>query len=277
MDKQRHPRFAAAPPYDEAEKLAFERAFQVTFLEEEAMAGHAGLNFRTRVIPRNVSYGLPTDLAGQSVAVVGNGIIRSGGAEIDAHDQVIRISAMPNRTRDAATDGSRTTLWAGHPVFVINRDRLGQRTANLAFETLARDGVPLWAISPFHITCDSYLWLEEEERLSSLLISPSPNALSERLRYFLPSEEMSEIFSLAVDRGHLGELTNFELLTTGTRIIVLLEACNVKAISLYGFDLFKTSPDSVWFGHDLSLDLRVINNVQNRFIKAGKIFNWRKM
>ncbi|ACA15384.1 hypothetical protein M446_0830 [Methylobacterium sp. 4-46] len=134
-------------------KSAYERSFGVKFFEEHEISEDGIYDYNTRVLPSNLSCGLRTDLEGQRIAVVGNGRVDASGAEIDAHDQVIRITGMRHWRRDPDGDGVRTTLWAGLPAHVVARDEAGAVHANGAFASLVRDGVAFWAVSPFHVTC----------------------------------------------------------------------------------------------------------------------------
>ncbi len=250
-------------------RSAFERSFNITFVEEEDVAPSPNYDFRTRVIPKSLPYGFPERLRWKAVAVVGNGEVTSCGAAIDCHDEIIRISGTRNWRKSKQHDGLRTTLWAGYLAFVVD-----QQGANETFAELVEQGVPLWNLSPFHVTCDAFLWLRNRSVPPQLTILPSAAVLFDVFHQYMSASDMEVLFSIPLPRRQLTGLSRYERLLTGTRLVLALEACGVGAISLYGFDLFKGAEDSVWFGHDLDVDLQVLQAVQQRFAAQGKPFYW---
>jgi len=256
---------------------SYEKSFGIKFVDEEIISrmSHNELSifdvemFKLRVIPRSLRYGFPSNLSELSVAVVGNGIVSGYGAQIDRHDHVIRISGMRNWQRNSENDGTRITLWAGHPAFVISDDKLSD-----PFEYIINDDTPLWALSPFHITCSSYILLRDRGLLEKLLVLPAPATLFDRFHNFLNPEEISDLYSIPHGRRQLTGLSNFELLLTGTRLILALEACRVKEISIFGFDLFNKSTDPIWFGHNIEIDRKIITGIHRRYSQSGRNFFW---
>jgi len=260
--------FSTANP-ESLGRSSYEKSFNVTFLEEHEIDCGRTYDFKTRVIPVSWSYGFPVGLKGKSVAVVGNGVVRDCGVEIDAHDEVVRISTMRNWSRHSEHDGARLTMWAGHLGFVVTGAVVNER-----FREVATCGTPLWTLSPFHVTCDAYSFLRKMERQPETLVLPSWACLFDVFHQYMTAEDMETIFSIAPARRQLTGMTRHELLLTGTRLALALEACGVGRLSLYGFDLFSASSDPVWFGHDLAIDRKVLLGVRRRFEAAGRLFHW---
>jgi hypothetical protein len=250
-------------------RSAYERSFDISYIEEEDIVPSLDYNFRTRVIPKSLPYGLPAGLCGKSVAVVGNGVVTGSGSTIDSHDEVIRISGMRSWRKSKQDDGVRTTLWSGHLAFVID-----QQGANPTFAELVEQGVPLWTLSPFHITCDAFLWLRNRPVAPQVLVLPAAAVLFDVYHQHMSAIDMEVLFSIPPPRRQLTGLSRYECLLTGTRLVLALEACGVSAISLYGFDLFANDEESVWFGHDLKVDLQVLQMVRQRLTAHGKAFHW---
>jgi hypothetical protein len=90
----------------------------------------------------------------------------------------------------------------------------------------------------------------------------------------MTAQDIETIFSIAPARRQLTGMTRYELLLTGTRLALALEACGVGRLSLYGFDLFSASSDPLWFGHDLAIDRQVLFGVRRRFEETGRLFHW---
>ena len=257
------------PRLMEIGRSAYEKSFNIRFVEEGAVGDFPGHDFRTRVIPHALPLGFPAQLAGKSVAVVGNGHIIGQGGAIDSHDAVIRISTMRNWQKSAEEDGLRTTLWAGQLAFVF-----GPNGVNPDFAQLVDRDVPLWALSPFHVTCDAYEWLRRRPSPAMVTVLPPPAVLFDVFHDYMSAVDMELLFSMPPARRQLTGLSRYECLLTGTRLVLALEACDVAAISLYGFDLFTRSEEPVWFGHDLDVDRQVLQSVQQRFAMRGRGFRW---
>lgn len=251
------------------ERSAFETAFGITFLEESEIDPCRTYDFRTRVVPAAWRYGLRDDLSGKSVAVVGNGTVRGCGKEIDSHDEVIRISSMRRWSGDACEDGARITMWAGQLAFVVSGVSIDEK-----FSAIVARGTKLWALSPFHITCDAYTFLEHWHARPDLLVLPSASCLRDVFREYMSSEDVETLFEIAPACRHVVGMTRYELLLTGTRLVLGLEASGVGRLSLYGFDLFTSTSDPLWFGHDVDVDRRVLLGVKRRFGAAGRGFCW---
>jgi len=250
-------------------RSSYEKSFNITFLPEHEIDGGRTYDFTTRVVPVSWQYGLRDELKDKSVAVMGNGVVRDCGIEIDAHDEVVRISSMRNWSRQPAHDGARVTLWSGQLAFVVSGAAVDER-----FREVATCGTPLWTLSPFHITCDAYSFLRKMERQPETLVLPSGACLFDMFHRYMTAEDMETIFSIAPARRQLTGMTRYELLLTGTRLALALEACGVGRLSLYGFDLFSASSDPLWFGHDLAIDRQVLLGVRRRFEETGRLFHW---
>ena len=259
----------STPPPETLGRSAYEKSFDIRFLAEHEIDHGRTYDFTTRVVPASWHYGLRDDLKGKSVAVVGNGVVRDCGIEIDAHDEVVRISSMRNWSRQSQHDGARLSLWSGQLAFVVSGASVDER-----FREVVACGTPLWTLSPFHITCDAYSFLGKMERQPETLVLPSAACLFDVFHQYMTAEDMETIFSIAPARRQLTGMTRYELLLTGTRLVLALEACGVGRLSLYGFDLFSASPDPLWFGHDLAIDREVLLGVRRRFQEAGRLFYW---
>jgi hypothetical protein len=254
---------------EELGRSSYEKSFQITFLEESAVDAGRTYGFTTRVIPNSWRYGLCEGLAGKSVAVVGNGIVRHCGAAIDAHDEVVRISSMRHWAVSSEDDGVRLSVWAGQLAFVVHGADVDER-----FEDVVARGTRLWALSPFHITCDAYTFLRLRRRCGDVMVLPSAAMLFDVFHAYMNAADLAELFTIAPARRHLSGMTQYELLLTGTRLVLALEACGVASLSLYGFDLFSATAEQVWFGHDLAVDHKVLAGVRRRFQESGRSFYW---
>ncbi|TWG89433.1 hypothetical protein L598_008200000030 [Mesorhizobium sp. J18] len=251
---------------------SYQRSFGLKFIHESDPLPDT--DPRTRILVSTHRYGMPSDLAGKSVAVVGNGCVQNSGKLIDGCDEVIRISTMRNWNRASEHDGVKTTIWAGHPWLVVRRKADGELAPNPRFAELARAGSQLWAASPFHISVDSYRWLKAEGHLERLLVAPPPAEIYEIGCSYFDAEELRLLFSIARQRKNVIGFSNFDLLLTGTRIVLMLELCGVTRISLFGTNLFGFSRDGVWFGHDLMFDYKVLMRVRKRLKEKGGEFHW---
>jgi len=253
---------------------SFRRSFGLEFLLEEDLPPVPQLVPGMRVIPADSRYGLRFDLAGKRVAVVGNGAVKGRGGVIDGHDEVIRLSSMRHWRHSPLDDGERITLWAGQPEFVVALDETGRPAARPSFAAIVAQGVPLWGMSPFHVSLPSYCWLKERGALARLMIAPPPAAICDMMCEWMEAETLAEIFSLVPKRGKLVGQTYFDVLFTGTRLVLLLELCGVTEISLFGCDLFLRSVEPVWWGHDPALDRRVLLGCQQRLRRRGGDLRW---
>lgn len=259
----------------------YERAPGLTLLDEDALsaqadAPHGAGGFLARVVPRDERLGLRFDLAGKSVAIVGNGLVRHCGPQIDAHDEVLRLNGLRNWHQDPQHDGARATTWTGHPIFAVSRDASGALQASPQFERLVDAGAGLWALSPLHISVDAFRWLESRRALDRLLVAPSFAVIQDLLSRSLDADILATLFSIAHVREDIVGRPVFEHLLTGTRLLLLLELSGVRRISIYGCNLFVNSRESVWFGHDLPMDLRVMLGVKRRLLQNGGSFHWEE-
>ena len=153
------------------------------------------------------------------------------------------------------------SLWAGNPWFVIHRNG-DDLIADMAFDQHVRSGGELWGVSPFHVSVDSYRWLVANKALDRFLVSPPPLLLYDRHCASLDGDDVALIYGQRPPVRNLVGLPIFEILLTGTRILLLLEMCGVCNISLFGFNLFSVGSDPLWFGHELAYDRRAILGVR---------------
>jgi len=218
---------------------------------------------------------MPWDLAGKKVAVVGNGAVKECGKLIDSCDEVIRISTMRNWLQSAEHDGLKTTIWAGHPWLVVHRRPTGELGAISKFAELMMRQPRLWAVSPFHISVDSYRWLCENGHIDRMLVNPSWAEVYEVSCSKMESDGIRKIFSISYRKDMIG-FNNYELLLTGTRILFLLNLCGVSSIKIFGANLFNFSMKGVWIGHNLEKDYDVIMYIKNRIIDSGGDFYWHE-
>ncbi|NKB79730.1 hypothetical protein HED49_17995 [Ochrobactrum daejeonense] len=118
---------------------SYERSFGLNFIHEKDLLADNDYGPEMRILPCRSKFGLRSGLAGKRVALVGNGEIRDCGPLIDAHDEVIRITTMRAWQADPVHDGTRTTIWAGHPWIVVRRNPAGVPTPKPKFEQLLKE------------------------------------------------------------------------------------------------------------------------------------------
>lgn len=229
-----------------------------------------------RVILPDEYYDFPFDLAGQRVAIVGNGVVTGCGRDIDGHDVVIRITSLRHWRRDAVDDGERLSLWAGQPWRVVEWGPAGEIHVQEGFARAARDGLRLWALSPFHISFVAYRWMRDQGVLRNLIVAPTPVVIYDMACQFMSADDLSVLFSLPPDRGGLAGLFAYDMLFTGTRLGLLLELAGVSRISVYGCDLFSGMRQQLWEGHDVHTDFRVLRSLKERLTARGGAFYWHE-
>ena len=250
-------------------RSAYERSFGINFLEEGEIDAAAVYGLLSRVIPASTRYGLPDRLRGRSVAIVGNSVITGVGAEIDSHDEVIRMTTMRNWARVAEHDGERVTLWAG----MLARVLKGSQPIP-PFERLVGDRVPLWCLSPFHITCDAYNYLRACGALEELLVLPPAACLFDDFHKCMGAEQVAMLYGMPPGTLDLSGFNWYERILTGTRLALLMELCGVSHVSLYGFDLFSSESGRLWSGHDVSVDRQLLAGLGRRLAQSGRGFRW---
>jgi len=252
---------------------SYEKSFGLQFVHETDTLGQA--ESRTRILVSDHRYGMPRDLAGKKIAIVGNGLVKGCGPLIDSCDEVIRISTMRNWQQSADHDGLKTTIWAGHPWLVVHRGSAGDLRANPKFAELMNRQPRLWVISPFHTSVDSFRWLCEKQIIDRTIFNPSWTEVYEVACSKLDFAEIKRIFSISNRKDIIG-FNNYELLLTGTRIILLLYLCGVSNINIFGTNLFNFSKKDVWFGHDIYQDFFTINYIKKRILDEGGKFYWNE-
>jgi hypothetical protein len=229
-----------------------------------------------RVLLPDEYYDFPFDLAGQRVAVVGNGVVTGCGREIDGHDVVIRLTSLRHWRRDAVDDGQRLSLWAGQPWRVVEWGPAGEINVLEAFARAARDGLRLWALSPFHISVVAYRWMRDQGVLPNLIVAPTPAVIYDMACEFMSAADVSLLFSIPADRKGIVGLFAYDMLFTGTRLGLLLEMSGVRRMSFYGCDLFRGMRGQLWPGHDVRTDFRVLRGLKTRLIDTGGTFYWHE-
>jgi len=229
-----------------------------------------------RVILPEEYYDFPFDLAGQRVAIVGNGVVEGCGRDIDGHDVVIRITSLRHWRRDPVDDGERLSLWAGQPWRVVEWGAAGEINALDGFARAARAGLRLWALSPFHISFVAYRWMRDQGVLPNLIVAPTPVVIYDMACHFMSATDLSLLFSLPPDRAGLVGLFAYDLLFTGTRLGLLLEIAGVSHMSFYGCDLFRDTRRQLWPGHDVRTDFRVLRGLKARLTARGGAFYWHE-
>jgi hypothetical protein len=257
---------------------AYERSFGLRFIHESDVASvTVGLDPKVRVIPSNKRIGYPPELRfrGRSVAIVGNSTVVDCGPMIDSHDVVIRMTTMRNWKKSKQDDGEKITIWAGQPVFVF------QGTAEHpeplpVFREVVKNGVDLWANSPFHVSLEAFAWFTAQGGWDRLHFAPPPFALYDAMCLTHSAQDLRLIFSPAPEKRFLVGLVAYELLLTGTRVALLLDMLGVSRISLFGFDLFTSAPGQLWFGHSVDVDWQVLQIIKRRSRSDGRDFYWHE-
>lgn len=252
---------------------SYEKSFGLQFVHETDTLGQA--ESRTRILVSDHRYGMPWDLAGKKIAIVGNGVVKGCGSLIDSCDEVIRISTMRNWQQSAEHDGLKTTIWAGHPWLVIHRGPTGDLIANPKFAQLMSQQPRLWAVSPFHTSVDSFRWLCEKQIIDRTIFNRSWADVYEVACSKLDFDGIKRIFSFPERKDIVG-LNNYELLLTGTRILLLLYLCGVSNLSIFGTNLFNFSKKDLWFGHDLNQDFYTMNYIKKKVLEDGGEFYWNE-
>jgi hypothetical protein len=255
---------------------SYERSFGLRFVDESSCLADADYDSRVRMLVSDHRYEMRWDFAGKKVAVVGNGTVLGCGPLIDSCDEVIRISTMRNWQKSPLHDGARVTTWSGHPWLVVRRNNKGDLEANGRFAELLESGTKLWAASPFHISVDAYRWLKNQGFLDRLFVAPSPAIIYEIACSRLGADDLQKVFSISGQIKNIIGLSRFDLLLTGTRIILLAELCGAEDIALFGSNLFNFSREGVWFGHDLEFDYDVLMGVKRRILAKGGNFYWHE-
>jgi hypothetical protein len=251
-------------------------SFGPEFLMESAIPLSPDLTEDRWVLPHDHRHGLRFDLAGRRVAVIGNGVVRGCGPQIDSHEEVIRITTMRHWRQCPVDDGTRITLWAGHPQFVVDLDDAGRPRARDAFARVVAQKVPLWVSSPYHLTLPSYCWLAAQGGLDRMTVTPPALVIQEMLGGVMDGAILAELSLLAPQIGNLVGRTIFDLLLTGTRLVTLLMLSGVREISLFGFDLFTQSSDTLWWGHKPELDRRVLMDCKRILQERGGHLHWHE-
>lgn len=250
-------------------RSAYERAFGIKFIDEGQIDPAGAYGFLDRVIPSSCRYGLPDRLHGKSVAIVANSVVSGFGAEIDSHDEVIRMTSMRNWRRAAGDDGERATMWAGMASQLVKgTDPIPH------IQRLIDEGAGIWCLSPFHITCGAYNFLRVKGVLERMLVLPPAAYLYELFARFMTAQELAVLYGMPQDSEELVGLSCYERLLTGTRLALLVEACGAGHLSLFGFDLFTTESERLWRGHDLAVDRQVLEGVGRRLRDSGRGFRW---
>jgi hypothetical protein len=267
-------------PYEATFGLRFFEASDdrpLAVLQQECDAGtSADIRYPPRVIVPEALFGFPRHLQNRSVAVVGNGPIIGRGEEIDAHDEVIRMDTLRNWKRSKGDDGTRISLWAGHPFKHFTVDGEGQPQVSDPFREVVSLKLPLWFISPYHVTVVAYRWLAANGVLDRVTIAPSQYVTLDLLCRHLDATQLSKLFSIPTDKPWLKGLTRFELLLTGPKLALFLYACGARQVSLYGFDFFRSEPARLWKGHDLATDLWLIDALKSGFQARQGSLRWNE-
>lgn len=253
---------------------AYKRSYGIKFIHE-ATALAQPYERNIRVLPNRERWSLRMDLKGASVAVVGNGKVQDAGQLIDAYDVVIRISTMRSWGRKLHDDGERLDIWAGHPAFVVDWEG-DHPVAQEKFADAIAAGADLWCLSPFHVSLESFIFMNDAGVWSNLAVLPPPYALYEDMSSCLPGADLKQLFSIAEQNDYLVGFPVFDLLLTGTRLLVLLEHIGVRSLGVFGMNLFSSEPEALWFGHDMRVDFDVIGRVKSRFLLDGRKFYWHE-
>lgn len=207
------------------------------------------------------SFRMPIE--GKTVAIVGNGRVTGNGANIDAHDAVIRLNYPYNWAQDAAEDGLRFTHWVGlgkpevfnpsefhnphesfHPVDLS--DKLAKAES-------------LHCISHQHV--QAQFWhdiqnLDLRHKLHVHWAAPVVFNEIERTRYGEDESFLSLITSRAYLENGYGGWYTWDILFTGVRALLLAAISNPKKISIFGMNFFADGDRKPWdmHKHDLNIE-----------------------
>jgi hypothetical protein len=217
------------------------------------------------------------DLSDRAVMIVGNAVVRDYGPIIDHSDCVIRLNSMYNWKEDPQHDGTRVTIWAGLPGFAVTPHRASpDQWANSCFARIAPTLDMIWCVSPYQCSARAYRWLRDAGMLSKFSSISDPLSILDNHIGRLPPQLASKLFSMPVLFNGSTGITNFELLLTGVKTVLLAYLSEARRIHLCGFDFFEKGNKEMWLGHDREINLAVVRFVRDACIKEGRDFFWRE-
>jgi hypothetical protein len=92
----------------------------------------------------------------------------------------------------------------------------------------------------------------------------------------LGADDLHLLFAPNQANRFLVGLPFFELLLTGTRLLLLLELAGASRLGVFGFNLFSRGAETAWFGHAPHVDLRVMLAIKRRLQDDGRQFYWHE-
>jgi len=227
-------------------------------------------------LPRELFAPLP-DLRNRTVMIVGNGEVLDYGPIIDQCDCVIRLNSMYNWQEAREHDGRRVTIWAGLPGFAVTpRRATSAQWTNSRFARIAPMLELIWCISPYQCSVRAYRWLRESGMLSKFSSIPDPLTILDNYIGDFPAQLASKLFSMPVLHSGATGITNFELLLTGVKTVLLVYLSEARAIHVCGFDFFKSRESEMWAGHDRGINLAILRFVRDACMREDRGFSWRE-
>jgi hypothetical protein len=256
----------------------FEKISGWTFVEPEEVDDPVleQLDLALVNLPQNFLAPLP-DLRNRAVMIVGNGEISNYGRLIDQSDFIIRINSMYRWRADAEHDGMRVNAWAGLPAFAVEPLKAtATQWTNSNFGRIAPSLEMIWGVSPYQCSVRAYRWLRDEGLLPKFFSISDPFTLLDEHFDRLQPHFAAKLFSMPILFNGATGITNFELLLTGVKIVLLVYLSGAQEIHICGFNLFKSEEEKMWAGHDWEANIDVIRFVRDACRREGRSFFWRE-
>ena len=246
-------------------KVFENQEYRHSFLSPEGAATADAANDRLFVWVDPSKWGVaPAALRGRSVALIANSPVVGRGPTIDSFDEVIRINRMEYWKRSAADDGARITMWAGlADARMIRGVRpTGRAPVGLTnFPDVASTVRTIWSATPFHLSVRFYKFLSDRGLLDRLFVSGSEPFLHDYLAQRLPPG-MARALAMERRVHKPGRSTiiqpAFELLLTGTRLILFCALSGARQIGLFGFNFFEGTEKKPISLHDYPFEKELL-------------------
>jgi len=208
-------------------------------------------------------------VAGKSVALVGNGLVRGHGKLIDRHDVVIRINYPYLWARDPEHDGRRLTIWAGlgkNEVFVPQQ--FYNPPANLQLEDLTSE---LVQAEEFHCISHQHVQAGFWRKIMELGLKPrthvhwaAPVVFEQLERSWLGRN--GRFLSMITERNYhhesgYGGWYTWDTLLTGVRVAVFAALGQPSVLHLFGMNFYKDGLQVPWDMHKLEINKSLLDEM----------------